>query len=464
MGYGYGIMDGGPEMRILQINTCEYRGGAANVAWNLHRKYQAAGQSTWFMVRQKKSSDRLVLEINESAYQGAWTKAWFAMSNFLLPVLGGKVRGAGRVYTALHNIGEFWRWWAKKLGHEDFYFPSTRHILGMVTERPDIVHCHNLHGNYFNLRILPWLSRQVPVVLTLHDAWLLSGHCGYSFNCQRWETGCGYCPDLSLYPSIVRDATAYNWRVKKDIFAKSRFYVVTPSRWLMQMVERSILAPAIIKSRVIPNGVDLQVFHPGNILQAREKLGIPQDARILLSVGDAPIRNTRKNYPALETAARLAAESLTEQRLIFICLGDSCPQKKIGRLEIRFVDYQEDPAIVAQYYQAADVYLHAAVTDTFPNTILEALACGVPVIALSTGGISEQVEDSGCGLLVAPFDEKMLTGQIIRVLKDKELAKNLSKNASEHVRSRFDVNNQAVEYLSFFRQILEDREKKLQYA
>src|SRR5439155_11546406 len=121
-------------------------------------------------------------------------------------------------------------------------------------QRPDLVHCHNLHAKYFDLRVLPWLSRQVPVVLTLHDAWMLSGLCCHSFDCERWRTGCGQCPHLTLYPTIypgIPDATHLNWKRKRKIYRRSRLYVATPSRWLMQKVKQSILAPAVIEARVI---------------------------------------------------------------------------------------------------------------------------------------------------------------------------------------------------------------------
>jgi hypothetical protein len=52
---------------------------------------------------------------------------------------------------------------------------------------PDIVHCFNLHGSYFDLRALTWLSRRLPVIVDLRDAWLLSGHCAHSFDCERME-------------------------------------------------------------------------------------------------------------------------------------------------------------------------------------------------------------------------------------------------------------------------------------
>ena len=87
--------------------------------------------------------------------------------------------------------------------------------------------------------------------------WMLTGHCAHSISCDRWEIGCGRCPDLNLYPSIKRDGTKKNLRVKEAIYKKSRFYISTPSKWLMKKVKRSVLKYSAIDYRVIPTGIDL---------------------------------------------------------------------------------------------------------------------------------------------------------------------------------------------------------------
>ena len=127
--------------------------------------------------------------------------------------------------------------------------------MRFLSDPPDIIHAHNLHGQYFGLRFLTQHSHQIPVLITLHDAWLLSGHCAHSVDCERWRTGCGKCPDMSLQPPVEQDATAHNWRRKKHIFENSRLYISTPSQWLMDKVHQSILEPAIVESRVVPNGI-----------------------------------------------------------------------------------------------------------------------------------------------------------------------------------------------------------------
>jgi glycosyltransferase involved in cell wall biosynthesis len=130
----------------------------------------------------------------------------------------------------------------------------------------------------------------------------------------------------------------------------------------------------------------------------RAALGIPQDSQVLLFTGNGIRRNMWKDYQTMRNAIALAVNH--QENLLFIALGEDAPAERIGQLEVRFVPYQQDTEIVARYYQAGDIYLHAARADTFPNTVLEALACGTPVVATAVGGIPEQVKGlamAACG-------------------------------------------------------------------
>ena len=105
----------------------------------------------------------------------------------------GKIKGAGSLGDLLETLAQPRKAIDNFLGREDFNHPGTWRLLDLTTGRPDIVHCHNLHGKYFDLTVLPWLSAKSTTVLTLHDSWLLSGHCAHSFDCARWIVGCGHC-------------------------------------------------------------------------------------------------------------------------------------------------------------------------------------------------------------------------------------------------------------------------------
>jgi glycosyltransferase involved in cell wall biosynthesis len=359
-----------------------------------------------------------------------------------------------------------------RFGIENFNYPSTNRLLELPPSQPDIVHCHNLHGGYFDPRVLPSLSRRATVVFTLHDAWLLSGHCAHSFDCERWKIGCGSCPDLTIYPAIGRDATSYNWRRKRAIFAKSRLNVATPCRWLMEKVEQSMLAPAIGQSRVIPYGIDLNVFRPAAKQTARAMLGLPPNADIVLFTANGIRRNEFKDYKTMQTAiGRVAADS--KRCLLFVAVGENGPAERIGQAEIRFVPYQKDPSIVAAYYQAADIYLHGAKADTFPNTVLEALACGTPVVATAVGGIPEQVRGlnrptlqahaigaldyavhEATGILTAPGDSNAIADGIKTLLVDTCLREHLGRNAARDARERFDLHHEVEAYLDWYKELL----------
>ncbi len=450
-------------MNILQVNTFDVGGGAENIARYLYRAYQARGYNSWMAVGKKLLEDVHSFHIPNESYCDTWVKNWIKVTDLLYGVR--HARGAGVVRILCEFIQET-RWQKTlRLGRENFDFPATAALCDLPPQRPDIIHCHNLHGGalkargYFDLRILPWLSREVPVVLTLHDAWLLSGHCAHSFGCERWKTGCGSCPDLSIYPEIQRDATAYNWQRKQKIYAKSQLYVVTPSHWLMQKVEQSMLAPAIDMKQVIPNGIDLFRFSPANQAAIRQKLGIPLDARVCLFVAHGIRQNRWKDYQTLRTAI-IEMASLWQHNtpLLFMALGTTEKEERIecyGRTKIHFVPLKRAPGSVAHYYQAADLYVHAAKADNFPTTILEALACGLPVIATAVGGIPEQVTDGQTGFLCPPGDSRSMAGAIHHLLTHPVKRRQMSQHAVKTARQHFGVTQMVAEYLTLYQKLLQ---------
>jgi glycosyltransferase involved in cell wall biosynthesis len=439
-------------LAILQVATTDIGGGAESVAWNLFRSYRSDGHRSWLVVGRKWSGDPDVLPISGDGGDSRRTRAWRSSSRRLLPLLR-KVRGAGRVERLARGAVDSLSSWERLLGHEDFGYPATFGLLGLPAERPTIVHCHNLHGRYFDLRALPWLSSQVPTIVTLHDAWLLSGHCAHSFGCERWETGCGECPNLSVYPAIRRDATAFNWQRKREIYAKSRIYVSTPCEWLMEKVQRSMLAPAIVEARVIHNGLDLSVFQPADRQSARATLGIPQDSRVLLFTAYSIRRNPWKDYGTLRSAVAQVAERMDGQHVLCVALGEDAPAERVGAAELRFVPHQKDPAVVACHYQSADVYVHPARAETMSLAITEALACGTPVVATAVGGIPEQVAEGRNGFLVPPGEARAMADAVVRLLGDETLRRSLSRNAAEDARRRFDLKRQVDAYVSWYREI-----------
>ncbi len=447
-------------MHIVQVSTADKAGGAESVAWQLFQAYRRRGHRSSLVVGWKRSGDPDVVQLTHDEFRGAWSRRCSSVADHLGSALG-PFRGIRHLERALRlMVGQPRRWYTGQMGREDFDFPGTWHFPTDLRTPPDIIHCHNLHGGwlqdrgYFDLAALPALSRTCPLVLTLHDAWLLSGHCAHSFECERWKTGCGQCPDLTIYPAATRDATAYNWQRKQRIFAASRLFVATPCRWLMDKVDASMLKPAAIEQRVIPNGVDLTVFSPGDKQRARARLGLPLDAKILLFAANGVKHNLWKDYRTMRAALARVAALMKERPVLFIALGDVEAEETIGSARIRFAPYEDESSAVARYYQAADLYIHAARADTFPNTVIEAGACGAPVVATAVGGIPEQVIDGRTGFLVPEGDAETMAQRIVRLLVQENVHRVMAGEAERVARERFDVTQQVRAYLEWYDSIL----------
>ena len=439
-------------LSILQVSTSDRLGGAERVAADLFSAYRIRGHRSWLAVGNRVTDDPDVFLVPNDQYRKWGARLAVALGNHLKRV-AGRIRGAARLREVIQAAGDASRLADILRGREDFHFPGTWKIVDILPDRPDVIHCHNLHGYYFDLRALPWLSTQAPVLLTLHDGWLLSGHCAHSFECTRWQEGCGHCPDLRIYPAVWRDSTAYNWQRKKNIFSESKLYVATPSNWLMQRIQQSMLAPAVLDARVIPNGVDLSIFHPIAQEEARADLDIPSNAHVLVFAAANVRENMWKDYETIRTAVHVLSSAVDD--IMVLAIGDEGSSERIGTATVKFIPYQSDRRRLARYYQAADVYVHAARAETWGLTITEALACGTPVVATAVGGVGEQVEHDETGFLVASGDGEAMAARVLQLITNEPLRRHYGAKAAESARRRFDLRLQADRYLNWYHEIVD---------
>lgn len=438
---------------ILQVSTSDISGGAEKIAYDLYRSYQIKGYKSFLSVGTKISEEPNIVLIPNDKYR-PWKNFWFQLADQLTPQMEVSKREKFIRRFFKYILGQPQRFIKQQLGYEYFDFKGTQDLLNLTSVKPDILHCHNLHGDYFDLRLLPKISQEIPLVLTLHDAWLLSGRCAHSFDCDRWQTGCGNCPDLKIPPEFKYDNTAYNWKRKQKIYQNSKLYIATPSQWLMDKVKKSILNAAILESRVIPNGVDLSIFYPNNKVKVRTELDIPINAKVILFAANGIRKNYWKDYQTMQTSVALLAERLPNINILFIALGEESPSTKIGQAIVKFVPYTKDPSTVAKYYQSADVYIHAARADTFPNVVLEALACGTPVVATKVGGISEQIENGKTGFLVSVGDALGMADSVQRLIENETLYNQISEQAAKVAIEKFDLERMVDDYLGWYQHIL----------
>jgi glycosyltransferase involved in cell wall biosynthesis len=184
---------------------------------------------------------------------------------------------------------------------------------------------------------------------------------------------------------------------------------------------------------------------------ARARLNIPHDAFVLMFAATAPRSNPFKDYETIRNAvARLTALG---RPIWLIVVGDAAPEERLGSVHVRHVPYIESAALMAQYYQAADLYLHAAKNEVFGIVIAEALACGLPVVATAVDGVPELLDDGQHGYLVPAQDAPAMAAAIEKLQGDTSLRQAMSARAAERARQRFDKNAMIHAYLEWYGEV-----------
>ena len=289
---------------------------------------------------------------------------------------------------------------------------ATRRFVKTLRELdPDVIHIHNIHGYFLNYRILfDYLaSAGKPVVWTVHDCWLYTGHCYHyaSAGCCRWQSHCGHCPQRKAFPSSwIADRSFRNFDDKRRAFTSvPSFTLVTVSEWMKGEMSRSFLRDC--RFEVIHNGIDTEVFSPKRETGLREKLGIGGRNVIL---GVASIWNREKG---LEDFARLDS-MLDHGREVIVLVGlkesqkAGLPQTMIG------ISRTADAGQLAELYSMASVFANPTWQDNYPTVNMEAISCGTPVVTYRTGGSVETINEL-TGFVVEQGDVEAMLDCIRRI-------------------------------------------------
>ena len=400
-------------MKVLQIGTTDKRGGAAAISWQLKEAMEAKGWKTSMFVADKHSKDPSVKVIPRS---------------FL-----------ARVASFL-------------LANDDFF--STDWILKTPEyKEAGIVHCHNLHGRYFNLKTLSKMAKEKPVIWTLHDEWAITPHCAYTFEGSKIENGFYQCQSKETPPRIFWHNERYlAWR-KKFLYKKTPMTIVTPSRWLYDRVKKSVLAEKQIE--LIYNGIDETVFFPQNREACRELLGLPKEKRIVLVLADGGTGNPWKGW---KYARKVAESFISNSEVLFLSVGNEI-QKEEGN--IRYLGLVNDPKLLAQYYCAADVLLYTSLADNFPLVILEAMACGLPIVSFDVGGVKEAVLEGENGIIASYLNTDGLVNGLkhMFLLPQNQIA-GMKNKCRERVLDRFTSSKMLKQYFELYENVFEKHNRQ----
>lgn len=327
---------------------------------------------------------------------------------------------------------------------------ATKKLIRKIKEvRPDIIHLHHLHGYYVNYKILFKYLREsnTPIVWTFHDCWAFTGHCAHFdyIRCVKWQTECLKCPQKKVYPaSWIFDRSNKNFHLKKLWFSGiENLKIITPSNWLRNTTRMSFLGQ--YETKVIHNGVDLDVFYPStNNSEIVKRIDVYGKFVIL---GVASPWTPKKGFDEFIELSKVIDESM----VIFL-VGVTRSQSKNLPRNIKSIERTESSDQLRELYSVADVFVNLTLEDTFPTVNLEALACGTPIISYNSGGSPESVFE-GTGFVVE-------RNSINDVLSSIGVIKGYGKNHfTEHCRRTaeiyFSKEKQISKYFQLYTEIRE---------
>lgn len=415
-------------MNILQINTFDVRGGAARVAFELHKALRRMGHNSMMLVGTKMSDDPDVVNM------------YFEKQKYLR--------------TAYKIMHLFTKRMELISGLQYFFVLPDKYFLKTdLIKDADIIHVHNTHGGYLSQWAIRNLSEKKPVIWTLHDMWAITGHCAHSLECEKWKTGCGKCPYLRAYPPVYVDTTHFLWNVKKRAYEKSKLVITVPSKWLMDKLPESILSH--IPVYLINNAVDTDTFMSKDKHKTRAKLGLPRDRYILTFIADAGARNPWKGFDYLLKSLSLIKKDYISQ-LFFVMIGEKRDSimKETG-IDGISVGKVSQPELMAEYYSASDIYLLPSIAENSPLVVLEAMSCGTPVVAFDVGGVSEIIQHKETGYIAKYKD----AGDFARGVEwfmslDNDKYCEISHRCVAVIKERYTLQQQVQKYLSLYEKVI----------
>lgn len=330
------------------------------------------------------------------------------------------------------------------------FYPNSisKNILKL---RPDLIHLHWVTNGFLRIETLNRLRR--PLVWTLHDMWPFTGGCHYSGECDKYEDSCGKCPMLGS--SINKDLSRWNWNRKKKSWDNLNLTIITPSNWLANCAKTSSLF-GNYRIEVIPNGLNLDVFKPIEKNSALEKLSLPQNKKYIL-IGSINIaKDKRKGANFFKCIFQeLFTDISEENRPEFIIFGASESSDLLDfGLKSHFMGFIDNDKNLVTIYSAADVYAFPSTQDNLPNTVMESMACGTPVVAFDIGGISDMIEHKKNGYLVEPFDTEDFSNGIKWAISDERRLQSISCQARKKVEREFAIENVALRHSELYSEIL----------
>ena len=332
-----------------------------------------------------------------------------------------------------------------------FALSSAPWILGRTLQRTDIVHLHVVHAaQFFSLYSLPGMARRARLVWTMHDPWMTTGHCIHPLGCERWHTGCGECPDLTLPVAMRRDRTATMWRLKHRIMNTTDATLVAASRYMHDTIRSSPIL-GHLPCHVIPFGVPMEIFHPRDRAACRKALDLPETGQVIAF----RLRSVKEPYKGgAELVRALQVFEPTTPTTLLVLEGGPELDALRNRFAIRELGWVDDAETVACALNAADVFVMPSAAEAFGMMAVEAMACATPVIVCDGSALPEVVMAPQGGVVVNQGDPEALAVALRDVLASTEARRTLGERAAVLAREHYSAETYIDRHIALYEGLL----------
>jgi len=419
--------------RVIQVSSRERSGGAAIAAYRLNEGLNQAGIHSSMLIAPHAPAP--VLADTQKAFPSS------RLSQRIPRFLKNRKLNAARKARDLNLPPE-----TEMIS--DAFATCGDAILDYVDEA-DIVHFHWVSDLLDYATVIPELiARGKKIVWTLHDMNAFTGGCHFNGSCEGYLSQCGKCPQIGSH--LESDETRHTWAVKQQVFAThiQDIHFVTPSHWLKHELLRSSLGQGA-HCEVIPNGINQEVFRPRDKSFARDFFDLPTDKHIILFVAEN-LLNKRKGFECLLQAAK--QYTAMNPDIMLVALGSD--DHSTDGIDIHYTGRINQEREMACLYATADCFIIPSLQDNLPNTVVEALSCGIPVIGADAGGIPEMIEDDQTGLLFQVNNPQSLTAQLSKFFSTDTPRDALSPNARRFATERYSIQGQTQAYTALYQKIL----------
>ncbi len=429
-------------MRVLIVNTSERTGGAAVAANRLMKALNNNGVKAKMLVRDKERQRvgaiaGLTDSLTVVDLPPSWRLRWhFLWERFV-------------IFCHLH----FSR---TRLFEIDIANSGSDITRLREFQEADVIHLHWINQGMLSLSDIRKILRSgKPVIWTMHDIWPATAICHLTLDCRSFTTQCRRCRLLPGGGSD-RDLSASVWQKKQQILNEENIYFVACSRWLESEAKKSALLKGQ-KITSIPNPIDTHIYKKGDKQDARQRLGLPQDKKLILFASQR-VTNENKGMSYLIEACRQLVDI---PQLGVVILGGHA-EEVVEQLPIDAwpLGYINDEQRIVDAYNAADVFVLPSLSENLPNTIMEAMACGVPCVGFKVGGIPEEIDHRRNGYVADYRSAEDLSKGIRWILTEADYEA-LSREAVRKVVQHYSQQSVAMKYLDVYDQALAFKHYKL---